>query len=95
MPSRKEFVANGLSTNEIAKVIGADIIEYQDVKDLIRSIQEGNPKLKNLCTACFDGKYPTRDINEEVLQEMERCRTKKLTQGKPKHIDDDNPVTRL
>lgn len=74
MPSRKDFVAHNLTIDEIGKVIGADAIFYQNLKDLVTSVKAGNPKVKNFCTACFSGKYPTPDITEEVLQKAETAR---------------------
>ncbi|MBI5412750.1 amidophosphoribosyltransferase [Candidatus Peregrinibacteria bacterium] len=74
MPSRKDFIANNLSIEEIGKAIGADAIFYQELKDLVSAVQAGNPKIKNFCTACLGGKYPTSDITEEVLQRAELAR---------------------
>lgn len=74
MPSRKDFIAYNLSVEEIGKAIGADAIFYQDLKDLVAAVKAGNPKIKNFCTACLDGKYPTPDITEEVLQRAEITR---------------------
>lgn len=71
MPSRKEFVANGLNTEEIAKFIGADMLFYQDVKDLLASTKKGNPDVSDFCYACMGGKYPTGDITEEMLTKNE------------------------
>lgn len=74
MPSRKEFVANGLTTEEIAKFIGADKLFYQDIKDLLAATKKGNPKIKDFCYACMGGKYPTGDITEEMLTKNEQTR---------------------
>ncbi|MEK7528965.1 MAG: amidophosphoribosyltransferase [Patescibacteria group bacterium] len=71
MASRKEFVAHGLKEEEVARAISADALFYQNLPDLIKSIQRGNPKLKNFCGACFSGKYPTKDVTEEVLRRAE------------------------
>lgn len=74
MPSRKDFIANNLSVEEVGKAIGADAIFYQDLKDLVAAVSAGNPKIKNFCTACLSCKYPTSDITEEVLQRAESTR---------------------
>jgi len=74
MPSRQEFVANTLTVEETAKAIGADGLFYQDLKDLADSVQEGNPNIKKFCMACFDGKYPTADVTEDVLRAAEESR---------------------
>lgn len=74
MPSRKEFVANELTVEETARAIGADALFYQDLADLLESVQEGNPEIKKFCMACFDGNYPTSDVTEEVLRAAEQSR---------------------
>ncbi len=74
MTSRKDFIAHNLSEEEVGKAIGADAIFYQNLKDLIASVKAGNPKIKNCCTACLSGKYPTPDVTEEVLQRAEQSR---------------------
>ena len=74
MPSRKDFVANGLNTEEIAKFIGADMLFYQEEKDLLAAAKKGNPKVTDFCYACMGGKYPTNDITEEMLTKNEADR---------------------
>jgi amidophosphoribosyltransferase len=74
MPSKKEFVANGLTTAEVCKVIGADMLFYQDPKDLLDSAKKGNPKLASFCYACMGGRYPTGDITKEMLDKAEASR---------------------
>lgn len=74
MPSKKEFVAHGLKADEVAKVIGADRLFYQDMKDLTDSAKVGNPKITSFCNACMTGKYPTPEITKEVLEKAEAAR---------------------
>lgn len=75
MPSRKEFVANSLTVEETAKALGADGLFYQDLDDLADAVREGNPQIERFCMACFDGKYPTPDVTEEVLRNAEESRS--------------------
>lgn len=75
MPSRKEFIANELTENEVARAIGADAVFYQDLEDLADSVREGNPSIERFCMACFDGKYPTPDVTEAVLKAAEESRS--------------------
>jgi amidophosphoribosyltransferase len=75
MPTRAEFVANKLTVEETAKALGADGLFYQELEDLFDAVQEGNPEIKKFCMACFDGKYPTADVTEEVLREAEASRS--------------------
>lgn len=74
MASRRDFVANGLTVEEIAKFIGADRLFYQEEEDLIRAAKEGNPKVTDFCYACMGGKYPTGDITEKMLEKVESAR---------------------
>ncbi len=74
MPSKKEFVANDLKTEEVCKSIGADKLFYQDSADLIDSARKGNPTITNFCHACMCGKYPTGDITKEMLDKAELAR---------------------
>ncbi len=75
MPSKKDFIANKLDTAEIAKTIGADGLFYQNIEDLIWSAHEGNKNITKFCAACMDGKYPTKDITEQRIEEMDIARS--------------------
>lgn len=81
MPSKKEFVANDLNTDEICKVIGADRLFYQDMEDLLDSAQKGNPQITNFCYACMSGKYPTPEVTKELLDKAESARNDKAKLG--------------
>ncbi|PVU72089.1 amidophosphoribosyltransferase, partial [Sulfolobales archaeon SCGC AB-777_J03] len=54
-PSRRELIAYGRDEGAIAKEIGADSVEYLTVEEMIEAIGR-----KDLCHACFTGKYPLR-----------------------------------
>jgi len=75
MPSKKDFIANKLSIDEICKAIGADGLFYQKLEDLIWSAHEGNKNITKFCAACMDGKYPTQDITEKRIEEMDIARS--------------------
>lgn len=62
--SRAELIANGLSTEEIARSIGADSLAYIDLDDLVEASTV--PK-QNLCRACFDGIYPIELPTDDQL----------------------------
>ncbi len=74
MPSKSEFIANKLSTEQIRKVLKVDALFYLDKKSLVKSCRAGNPKIKKFCTACFDGKYPTKEVTPRYLADCERAR---------------------
>ena len=66
--------AHDKTENEIADAIGADELIYQTLEDLISSVQEGNPEIKDFETSIFTGKYPT-DIDDGYLQDLEETRS--------------------
>jgi len=74
MPTRAELLANGRTDEEIAREIGADAVIYQDLSDLIKAVQEVNPKLTAFDASCFDGKYITGDVTEAYLARLEGMR---------------------
>jgi len=83
MAATYELIASGRTEEEVAEVIGADWLIYQDLEDLIASAQEGNPEIKNFEISIFNGEYPT-SISNEYLQDLEASRqdTKKLSREK-------------
>ena len=74
MAATKELVAHDKTENEIADAIGADELIYQTLEDLISSVQDGNPEIKDFETSIFTGKYPT-DIDDGYLQDLEETRS--------------------
>ncbi|MES1951186.1 amidophosphoribosyltransferase [Salinisphaera sp. S4-8] len=74
MPSATELVAHGHSEEEIAKVIGADKLIYQDMDDLVRSVNAGNPDLARFDDSVFTGEYVTADISAKYLEQLELFR---------------------
>ncbi len=74
IPSKKELIASGLSIEEVCKFIGADKLFYQTLPDLIKSAKEGNKNVPGFCTACFDGKYPTPEVDQALLNKVELAR---------------------
>ena len=57
MPSDVDLIAAGKTEQQICDAIGADRLIYQDLKDLIKSVCEGNPKLKKFECSIFNGEY--------------------------------------
>ena len=82
MPATKELVASKKTDEEICAEIGADWLIYQDLNDLIASVQEGNPNIKEFECSVFTGQYIT-PLNDGYLENLENTR------------DDSSKVTRL
>ncbi|MHB8255810.1 MAG: amidophosphoribosyltransferase [Acidiferrobacterales bacterium] len=74
MPSVHELVANGRNESQIAAVIGADRLIFQDLDDLIAAAHEGNPRITQFDTSCFSGEYITGDVSQDYLDRLERTR---------------------
>jgi amidophosphoribosyltransferase len=71
LPNRKDLVAHGLTTEEVAQVINADHLFYQTVEDLVAAVKEGNPEIEKFATGCFDGGYVTPEVTPEFLAFIE------------------------
>lgn len=74
MPSKHELVAYGRTIPEIAEVLGADRMVYQEVEDLKAAIIEGSD-LEDLDMSPFDGRYVTGTVTEEYLAWLEGSQT--------------------
>jgi amidophosphoribosyltransferase len=68
-PDRKELIAANYSTEEIARILGADSLEYLSLNGL-NEVFEG--RIHQFCTACFSGEYVTEipeNFNKYILEE--------------------------
>jgi amidophosphoribosyltransferase len=75
MATKKEFVATGLSIEEVRKQIDADYLLYLDRDSMNAAARAGNEKIDQFCNACFTGEYPTGDVTIEQLLAIENDRT--------------------
>ena len=74
MPSRVELVAHGRDTESIAKAIGADLVIFQTLPDLISSVRQFNPNIATFDCSVFTGDYVTGGVDESYLQVLEGLR---------------------
>ncbi|HEB83245.1 MAG TPA: amidophosphoribosyltransferase, partial [Gammaproteobacteria bacterium] len=70
MASHEEFVAHNRTVEEITEIIGADWLVYQDLEDLVKAVQRGNPAIKQFDCSCFDGIYVTGDVDDDYFQRL-------------------------
>ena len=76
MPAREEYVAYGKTNEEICDSIGADLLVYQELDDLIEAcIGAGESSLANFDCSCFNGVYVTGGITEEYLSRIGQIRS--------------------
>ena len=74
MPSVHELIAHNRTTEEVAKLIGADWLVYQDLEDLVDSVGGGKIQIDQFDCAVFNGEYVTGDIDAAYLQRIENER---------------------
>lgn len=70
MPTVEELIAHGRSDSDIAGLIGADWLVYQDLEDLIASSAEGSAAVEEFECAVFTGEYVTGDVDESYLAKL-------------------------
>ncbi len=70
MPSRAELIGHGRKIPEIAEVLGADHLIYQEVADMRDAILEGS-QVTGLDMSCFTGEYVTGTVTNEYLAWVE------------------------
>ena len=73
-PTRTELLAAGRDARQVAARLGADRVVYQTLEDVLAAVRELNPDLKNFEACCFSGEYPTGDVTESYLAELEILR---------------------
>jgi len=74
MPSRSELVAYNRDTESIATAIGADLVVFQTLPDLVSSIRHLNPKITTFDCSMFTGDYITGGVDEAYLAHIEGLR---------------------
>jgi amidophosphoribosyltransferase len=80
MPAASELVAAARTEDEVAKLIGADWLIYQDLEDLIRAVQHHDASVTEFDTSCFSGEYVTGDITPEYLDKLQSERSDQAKQ---------------
>ncbi len=73
MPAANELIAHDKSEADVAKAIGADRLVYQDLEDLIKAVNTGNPELKEFDCSVFTGQYVT-GADDGYFTELEERR---------------------
>lgn len=77
MPSPVELVAHNRTTDEIAQHIGADLVIFQTLPDLIDSCRRFNPSITDFENSVFTGEYVTGGVTGGYLEHLERLRSDK------------------
>lgn len=74
MPTVEELIAHNKTEEEIAKLIGADWLIYQDLDKLIETTRTDNSSITRFDLSCFNGEYVTGDVDQEYLDHIENIR---------------------
>lgn len=91
MPVKTELIAHNRSSEDVAQVIGADKVIYQDLADLEAAVRKHNDQLEAFDSSVFNGKYVTGDVNDAYLNQLESLRNdgaKSELEGKKSDIID-------
>lgn len=75
MPSRAELVAHGRTMEEVAEAIGADLVIFQTLEDLITSVRGLNPSIEKFECSVFSGEYVTGGVDQAYLDHLESIRS--------------------
>jgi amidophosphoribosyltransferase len=75
MPAASELVAAGRTEDEVARIIGADWLIYQDLSDLVRAVRHHDSQVQDFDTSCFSGEYVTNDVTPEYLARLQAERS--------------------
>jgi amidophosphoribosyltransferase len=86
MPTRSELIATGRTEEEIAQLIGADRVIYQDLDALIEDVRILNPAITRFDCSCFDGVYVTGDVSAAYLASVEAARRDGETDSEPEQL---------
>jgi amidophosphoribosyltransferase len=71
MATYKELIGSRYKAEEIAKIVGADAVNYQSVEGLVKATGLSRD---DLCLGCITGKYPTpmaQRLADEMKQRFE------------------------
>jgi len=77
MATYRELIGSQHDADEIAKIVGADGVNYQSVEGLVKAT--GLSK-DDLCLGCITGKYPTplaQKLADEMKERFENGYTEK------------------
>ncbi len=75
MPAANELIGHNRSTEQIATLIGADWLIYQDLSDLEEAVRKkAKSKVDRFDASVFNGEYVTGDVTPEYLKAIENAR---------------------
>ncbi|OSX65566.1 hypothetical protein POSPLADRAFT_1179291 [Postia placenta MAD-698-R-SB12] len=94
MPSRSELVAHSRNEDAIAQAIGADLVIFQTLPDLISSVRQFNPDISQFDCSVFTGEYVTGGVDEEYLSRLEHVRAENTKSGRANGVAEGSDALR-
>src|SRR5450631_523369 len=70
MAAASELIAAGRTDQEVASVIGADWLVYQDLEDLVAACRHDDAQIEEFDTSCFSGEDVTGDGTPDDLEKL-------------------------
>lgn len=95
MPSAHELIAHGRTEEEVAELIGADWLVYQDLNDLVTSSAEGNKNIKGFDCSVFTGEYATMDVDQVYLDRLAKERSDAMKEQRDKQLSSEGALIGL
>ncbi len=74
MPCRQELIAHNKTERQICQAIGADVLIYQRLDDLLAAAKRGNLSIEKFETSIFTGDYVTKDVDADLLSRLDQER---------------------
>jgi amidophosphoribosyltransferase len=88
MPAASELIAHERTVDEVAQLLGADGLIYQDLEDLIQAVQKkGKSHVDRFDCSVFDGDYVTGDVTAGYLEHLEAHRNDGAKEKRSRHIE--------
>jgi amidophosphoribosyltransferase len=88
MPAASELIAAGRSEGEVARLLGADALIFQDLNDLIEAVQKrGKSHVDRFDSSVFDGDYVTGDVTADYLRHLEANRNDHAKEIRSRHSE--------
>jgi amidophosphoribosyltransferase len=86
MPAASELIAYGRTDEEVAALLGADGLIFQDLPDLIQAVQKkGKSQVDRFEASVFDGDYVTGDVTRDYLSHLEAARNDGALESRAHH----------
>ncbi|MCA8956446.1 MAG: amidophosphoribosyltransferase [Planctomycetes bacterium] len=74
MSTKRDFIALDRSVEQVAEELGCDYLLFQTIDDMVAATNAHAAHEIEFCKACFAGEYPTGDVTQEMLHDIEHDR---------------------